>query len=700
MKALERPWVLLLLLALATAVLLHANLAAPFFRLDDSRYVRYAVEGPWTRLLRPQRGMVFAPLTYFSFRLDRLLFGPAQENVKDSFGDQVQERTGDPIENPKSKIQNPKSWAYGPRLMNGLQHLWAGFFLWLFLLRLRGGGLTPVSGCLEIGCLSPSAAAFVALAWAVHPLALESVAWVCERKNTLCAMFGFASLAAWTAPRGKAWRVPLVWLLFAAAIFSKVAALSLVPLFVALEFAGLTGTDTDAPETLRPLWNWLPVPVPRWDGQQWLGVIRRLSGQLIVSAFAVVLGMRVFEYDIAMPPGGSAWTGLLTDTDIFWRYTRNLLLPLNLSFFYGVKPVLSLADPRLLLLGGGLALFWAAMLWQAGPRWRWLALIGFVWFFGGLGPNANLIATAFPMQDRYLYLPGPGLFLALCAALKGLAGRSGLMERALPFGGAAYVVLLAASCALRSPLFADSTALELDAARRQPDSGLARWSATIIRRERFLEHANSANESELRQSPDDAEKLIREGRAALSCRDTWDFTDPLTVRVYMAEALLYLGRDAEARDTLEAAMPPPGPLPGWRDVGRIFKELPPARQQRVSSTYFRQSVAKANVLLGELSLRQSYFVPALDERLARAREAVVCADRSLAVHPLHDEAPLLKGKALLHIAYLHAHGGDMDNARKVYEEAKTILSKLAASSPQSAAAKRLLEKVPPLEAPR
>ena len=71
--------------------------------------------------------------------------------------------------------------------------------------------------------------------------------------------------------------------------------------------------------------------------------------------------------------GGSAWTGLLTDTDVFWRYTCNLLLPLDLSFFYGVEPVLSLADPRVLLCGGGLAILWAGMIWLAGPRWRWLA---------------------------------------------------------------------------------------------------------------------------------------------------------------------------------------------------------------------------------------------------------------------------------------------------------------------------------------
>jgi len=674
MKALERPCVVLGLLALATAVMLHANLTAPFFRLDDRRYICHAVEGPWTKLLRPHRGTDFVPLTYFSLRLDRVLFGPAQENVKYSFG-------GQPDQAAALRVGN---WAYGPRLINGACHLFAGFFLWLFLLRLGAGAPT---------------AAFIALAWAVHPMALESVAWVCERKNTLCAMFGFASLAAWTAPREKSWRVPLVWLLFAAAIFSKVAALSLVPLFVILELIYFTAEDAEGePVGIRGN-PFLQIPsallcVLRGE-KSGLGVIRRLSGQLLISVFAVVIAMRVFEYEIATAPGGSAWTGLLTDTDVFWRYTRNLLLPLDLSFFYGLKPVLSLADPRVPLLGGGLALFWSAMIWLAGPKWRWLALIGFVWFFGGLAPNANVIATSYPMQDRFLYIPGPGLLLALCGALKGLAERSPRVKRAQPFGGAAYLVFLAALCAVRSPLFADSAALELDAARRQPDSGLARWSATLVLRERFLEHANSANEHELRQAPDDAERLIREGRAALSCRDTCEFVDPLTVRVAMAEALFYLGSDADARETLSAAMPPPGPLPDWRNVGKIFKELPETRRQRVSSTYFRQSVAKAHVLLGEIAFRQSLLSPAADERLACAREAVARADRSRAIQELHDEALLLKAKALIHIAYLLADKGALEESRKAYAEGKAVLTGLLASSPQSAQAMRILEKARP-----
>jgi len=145
-------------------------------------------------------------------------------------------------------------------------------------------------------------------------------------------------------------------------------------------------------------------------------------------------------------------------------------------------------------------------------------------------------------------------------------------------------------------------------------------------------------------------------------------------------------------------MPPPGPLPGWRDTGQLFPDLPETRRQRVLNTYLRESLAKAHVLLGEISLKESFLPHTAEERISCARDAAAAADQSLAIHRLHDEAPLLKGKALIRIAFLHAAGGAMGEARKEYEEAKTILAKLAVSSPQSDAAKRILDNVPPPDA--
>src|SRR5205823_693137 len=122
-------------------------------------------------------------------------------------------------------------------------------------------------------------------------------------------------------------------------------------------------------------------------------------------------GRYAFQYDVVEPPGGSVWTALLTDVVIFSRYVQHILAPWNLSFYYAIEPVTSLADGRLWLSAAALLLL-AWGLWRlTAPEQRSLTLFGLLWFFGALAPNANLVASAFPMQDRFFYLGSPGLLL-------------------------------------------------------------------------------------------------------------------------------------------------------------------------------------------------------------------------------------------------------------------------------------------------
>ncbi|MCY3021249.1 MAG: hypothetical protein NTW87_19720 [Planctomycetota bacterium] len=83
MKALDRPLAVFGLLALATAIVLHGNLTAPFYHLDDRYCVQHAVAGPWTTALAPREGNMYFPVVSLSWRLDRALFGPPREDVND-----------------------------------------------------------------------------------------------------------------------------------------------------------------------------------------------------------------------------------------------------------------------------------------------------------------------------------------------------------------------------------------------------------------------------------------------------------------------------------------------------------------------------------------------------------------------------------------------------------------------------------------
>mgnify|MGYP000570491594 CR=1 FL=1 len=195
--------------------------------------------------------------------------------------------------------------------------------------------------------------------------------------------------------------------------------------------------------------------------------------------------------ELVLPPGGSVWTALLTDVEIFGRYIGNILAPINLSFFYAVEPIRSPGDPRLWLYGAMLVAVCGGSIWAAGPPYRRLAALGVFWFFGALGPNANLVGIPFWMQDRYAYLSAAGLLLAVGAGLMGLAQRLRISDSNWTRIAWAWPVAIALAAGVRSPLFADVNRLILDAVERQPGSAMARLCAAMLCKERF--HRYSVN---------------------------------------------------------------------------------------------------------------------------------------------------------------------------------------------------------------
>src|SRR5271157_6327527 len=80
--------------------------------------------------------------------------------------------------------------------------------------------------------------ALVAALFAVHPLNVESVAWIAERKTVLCAFFFLLTLAAygWYAKRPRAGRYLVVALLFALALMAKPMAITLPFALLLIDF--------------------------------------------------------------------------------------------------------------------------------------------------------------------------------------------------------------------------------------------------------------------------------------------------------------------------------------------------------------------------------------------------------------------------------------------------------------------------------
>jgi len=300
-------------------------------------------------------------------------------------------------------------WGPGPagfHFTNLLLHVLSALLVHRILLRLELGAL-PALG--------------VALLWAVHPLQVESVAWISERKNVLSGFFFFGAFVAYLAwsESGRAAHYVALLVLYALALLSKMNTVVLPAVCLAYEVTF------------------------RWR-------LRRRDWLASLPLFA--LGALVVWFNLDGNPvhgrryhGGSAIVTGLTSAVMLMRYLRNTVLPTDLSWWYGRENLLrdSALDPVVLLSLLGLAAIAAATIWSI--RTRRPAAFWLLWFGITLAPMLNLIPFPSLIQDRYMYLPLLGLLVLAANALQA-AMRRGAPRWAI--GSLAVAAILA--CAVLS----------------------------------------------------------------------------------------------------------------------------------------------------------------------------------------------------------------------------------------------------------
>jgi tetratricopeptide (TPR) repeat protein len=444
---------LALAIAAAGLILLARCLGANFLPYDDPIHIHQNPlvfgRGSLLDVFRPRLNSTYFPITTLSYRLDHWLFAGW---MTDAFS----------------------TWAPGIRLMTWLYHSLAAIILWRFLLQLgtRRG-----------------AAFFVAMTFAVHPTACETVCWISERKNALAGLFGFAALYAFVRWRDSGWRIPLTATLYALACLSKPSALGLLPVMVALEVLGASSQELRAKSQE-------PHPQPAITRAALFVLL------VIVSLAAVLLNLEGHRSTLMPPPGGSLFSATLTDAEVLARYLYNLLLPINLSFVYFVEPITSLLDARFVLYLLALAGACGLTMWLAENRRR--ALFGWLWFFGALSPCLNIVSIPQIMQDRYIYLSLPGFFLVLTEAAAGLRARFPVVPTRAFFALAgAYLAMFAALGCARGALFTNQFLLFSDAVAKQPHAAHARYGLAVAYAIKYDEVKNTPALS-------DAEKAERE----------------------------------------------------------------------------------------------------------------------------------------------------------------------------------------------
>ena len=284
--------------------------------------------------------------------------------------------------------------------------------------------------------------AMVAALFALHPINVESVVWIAQRKNVLSMTFFLLALGAyrWYAMKPRLGRYLVVALCFAFGLMAKPQVITLP--FVLLLWDYWPLRRMFAADATLDLDNGVNVPAAPPKTFSWL-ILEKLP-LLALSAGSAILTMKAQRAGGAMNPLNEFALPLRIENAIasYAQYLRQAFWPVRLSALYPYPRNGVSASP---LIASCVLVFGITAVVLIARRRRWLT-VGWLWFLGTLIPMIGLVQVGDQsMADRYAYLPFIGLFLILCWGVPELVlvNVKSTRARTLLLGSLALTVLLA-----------------------------------------------------------------------------------------------------------------------------------------------------------------------------------------------------------------------------------------------------------------
>ena len=433
-----------------------------------------------------------------------------------------------------------------PHFMNILLHAINSVLLFLLLQYLTGARWRPL---------------FVAGLFALHPLNVESVVWISERKNVLSTGFWWLTVFAYARyvkdVTGGKWQVTgkapipsrftfhvsrfywLALLFFALGLMSK-------PMLVTLPFVLLLLDDW-------PMGRWRMASAREWrerlPGLAWeKAPFFMLSGLSCAVTLLVQQHGRATRFTDSFPLGGRIENALVS----YLQYLVKTFWPVNLAIHYPHPeywPILTTVAAATLILAVSVA-----VIIRPGKKYRYLGA-GWCWFLGTLIPVIGVIqAGSQAMADRYAYVPLIGIFIMVSwGAFQILQGLK--FPRTAMFA-AAGIILVAGASQSRKQLY-----------YWRNDETLFRHAVAATKNNvvaRIMLGVNLAGGGQL-------EEAIKNYREALAIAPN----DPFAANAHcgLGIALERVGQPAEAeKEYREAVRMDPDFFPAHYDLGLLLKQ--------------------------------------------------------------------------------------------------------------------------------
>ncbi len=522
----------------------------------------------------------------------------------------------------------------------------------------------------------------VAALFAVHPLNVESVAWVAERKNVLSMFFFLAAIVSyvWYAQKPNWRRYLLVAGLFAAGLMAKPMVITLPFVLLLLDYWPLGRLAIrDSPEDRRSLFaprfspedlppafwrtangEWRTVPSER----QFLWLLLEKIPLLVLSAASAAITLKAQRAGLAVRTLRQFSFAVRIENAVvaYAMYLWKMLWPARLAPLY---PHPGDTLPRWQVVLSAVVLLSVTALVIRYRRRRYL-LVGWLWFLGTLIPVIGLVQVGDAARaDRYAYMPLIGIFIMIAFGLADLAeaGKVSLAWQLVP----ALCVLAGLSFVTRRQL-------------SYWDSEYDLWSHTLaVTGGNPFAHdalATALLQPDVTMTSDELAKLDTDQKRMDAAR--WHYEQALSIRrelvqhnpnVYlpdMATTLNNLGNLDRVQQQMDAARK------HYEDALNIHRQL----LQQNADPYLPDMA---------MALNNLGFLDKMQKRREEAHRHFAQAlgiYRQLALESPDTYLPTV-AMTLNNLAITEREQERMDEARPNYEEALQIRRRLAQQNPET-----------------
>ncbi len=327
----------------------------------------------------------------------------------------------------------------------------------------------------------------VAALFALHPINVESVAWIAERKNLLSMFFFLLALGAygWYARKPGVTRYLAVAGLFVLALMSKPQVITLPFVLLLWDYWPLGRFALRSPVRRQHSLGEASAVPPRATSEEQLSGGRRIASSewrwlLLEKLPLLALSVPSAIVTVIAQRAGGTMSGSVNSFSFLARFSNALLAyvrylgyavwPSHLAFFY---PHARFSPQLWQIAGAALLLLLITLAVVANRKHGYLA-VGWLWFLGTMVPMIGLVQVGSQaMADRYAYLPFVGLFVAVSWGVADWAAKWRYSKVWLPAGTIAVLLLLSLTTRRQLSYWSDDLTLWMHSAQVVQDNWMA-----------------------------------------------------------------------------------------------------------------------------------------------------------------------------------------------------------------------------------